>query len=171
MPDHLISPTFDPYKCQTAGGQATRQIINAPPTPLPVTPPIRAVQPPHIPAPPTNPSTDPSCCLFKPQVFRRNSTNYEEADAAARAARAESERRSFELRPEVVEEGGKEKEGAGGEEGEGGCAGKPQYGRRQSWDRQEWKHRLQMSEVVEKQKEDVLGFSEKGGCQVRFSQS
>lgn len=71
----------------------------------------------------------------------------------------------------MVEEGGKEKEGGGGEEGEGGGAGKPQYGRRQSWDRQEWKHRLQMSEVVEKQKEDVLGFSEKGGCEVRFSQS
>ena len=119
-----------------------------------------------------NASNDPSCCLFKPQVFRRNSTNYEEAAAAARAARAESERRSFELRPGAAEKARADTErGGGGEEIDGLSGGsKPQYGRRQSWDRQEWKHRLQMSEV-EKQKEDALGFSEKGGCNVRFSQS
>lgn len=42
---------------------------------------------------------------------------------------------------------------------------KPTYGRAQSWDKQDWKHALQMGKVVETGKETggLAGFSERGG--------
>lgn len=72
----------------------------------------------------------------------------------------------------------REKDGDRKDQRDSGIAGagvswKPQFGRTQSWDQQDWKHTVQMGGVVGKHKaeEHKLGFSEKGGHSIRFSQS
>lgn len=171
------APTSGAYNHPTAAGQATRQIIDSPLTPLSIIPLTPAAELPILPSSTKNTSQDPSSANFKPQVFRRSSTNYEDADAAARQAKGAPQQHSLEQTD--VSDGGRRQDNDKMEERrDSGVAGaalgwKPQYGRTQSWDKQDWKHALQMGEVVGTQKVegDMLGFSEKGENDVRFSQS
>lgn len=167
----------------SSNAQATKDLIDQPITPLSITPlapaPDSAAH--SILATSNNSTQDiegPNSQAFKPQVFRRKSSNYE--DAAKRASGDFSANKSEDCsEPAIVKKIGDLVDSVTKQKGpENGAAAEwqPKFERKQSWDHQDWKHDLQMAVAGKEKKDDdntALGFTETGagGNNKRYSQS
>jgi hypothetical protein len=131
----------DTYKYTPSSAHATRQVLESS-------------------EPTSSKTSDPKSADFRPQVFRRKSTNYADADAAARATLAESAQSSVPQEDSpadgrVVEEN-KNETGTGG----GSVNWKPKFGRTQSWNQQDLRRSMQMSLVSDGGEKTLPGFTE-----------
>ena len=169
--------------------------MDQPITPLPVTPlapkPDSAANPVLASsADGAGDASDPNSDAFKPQVFRRKSTNYEDAAKRAStssttiwendpAAEVTGPAKTI-LDPQSVGSSGIEElaetdiKQKGPEDGVAGNW-QPKIERKQSWDVQDWKHDLQKA-VAEGERKgsdaSTLGFTETGSSNTeRYSQS
>lgn len=135
----MASPE-DTYKYTPSSSHATRAVLTSASTSTQPQSPINPADP------PTSTQTD---APFRPQVFRRKSTNY--ADAAAAALEATASSADASLPQEDGQSDGRsapeDTTGAGTGKAGGSVAWKPAFGRKQSWNRQDLKHSMQMSQV------------------------
>jgi hypothetical protein len=104
-------------------------------------------------------STSPDEVPWRPQNLTRKSSNYAEADARARAALADAHTSAAKgnASDEVMKEKG-ESEPVG--TGSASASWKPRYGRKQSWNQQDFKREMHMATVMDEGSKH--GFTEAG---------
>lgn len=164
------------YNQPSAGGQSTRQIIDQPISSLQITP-LAPTDSSEVPIKSkdissSDTSKDPNSASFRPEVFRRRSSNYEIASKKARDSviRKSLDELASDLDPSnafeptaAVKESQEDMTNQKGPEN--GMNWQPKFARKQSWDVQDWKHNLQMSGIEKDKPEDnggPMGFTEKG---------
>lgn len=154
--------------------QDMKDLMDQPITPLPVTPMAPKPDDPEHPILASSTdgaqdTKDPNSESFRPQVFRRQSNNYEDAAKAAQNSSSHTEGQPpVSSAIQDLLEGSKDQKGPDNVAGDWQPKFVSRGDRQPSFDHQDWKHETQMKVAGKEKKDDdntALGFTEAGSGQ------